>query len=37
MIAVRERVAEAIAAACGEPRIEIVAAGPLRPPTERNG
>ena len=31
IVRLRERVAEAIAAACGEPRIELVAAGPLRP------
>ena len=37
IVALRERVAEAIAAACGEPRIEMVAAGPLRRARRRNG
>jgi fatty-acyl-CoA synthase len=30
-IALRDRVADAIAAHCGEPRLELVAGGPLRP------
>ena len=34
IVRLRDRVAEAIAEACGEPRIELVAAGPLRPPPE---
>jgi hypothetical protein len=31
MVALRDRVAEAIAAQCGEPRLDLVAAGPERP------
>jgi hypothetical protein len=30
-VALRDEVAEAIAAQCGEPRLDLVAAGPVRP------
>jgi fatty-acyl-CoA synthase len=32
LVALRDRVADAIAAECGEPRLDIVAAGPVREP-----
>jgi 1-acyl-sn-glycerol-3-phosphate acyltransferase len=31
LVRLRERVADAIARACGEPRVDVVAAGPVRP------
>jgi hypothetical protein len=31
VVALRERVAQAIADHCGEPRLDLVAGGPLRP------
>jgi 1-acyl-sn-glycerol-3-phosphate acyltransferase len=31
LVGLRERVADAIAGACGEPRLDLVAGGPLRP------
>ena len=31
IVSLRDRVAEAIAAHCGEPRLDLVAAGPERP------
>jgi len=34
IVALRDRVAEAIAARCGEPRLDLVAGGPPRPDTE---
>jgi 1-acyl-sn-glycerol-3-phosphate acyltransferase len=34
LVALRDRVADAIAAECGEPRLDVVAAGPLRPGAE---
>jgi len=33
MVSLRDRVAEAIAAHCGEPRLDLVAGGPERPPS----
>jgi 1-acyl-sn-glycerol-3-phosphate acyltransferase len=33
VVGLRDRVAEAIAARCGEPRLELVAGGPERPPS----